>query len=309
MKRMLRRLGLTLLVAAALFVVLRAIVVPLARQRQGRRELPPTALSLIPANTERWVLRRGLPSRSLRSLWPDGASVFPRRLNEWDLPMDGILADLSLSRIRGGTWLGGTCSSGGWFLIGPRSRLPRGGSLAKAIESAPDTSLQCAHGILMRRGSYFTLASDAGVLDGPGWLDELPEWMEIGDLLVGADWLEFRRCEEGGALLGAKPLLGVLHCEGLAWRCETGLDALAGLAPGPAAVQPAAAGTLDSIPTLRHSAPFGPNGRPLAEGAALLSEEAGLVTAERRWFRNGFAATERVVSRPRIPGAGAENEH
>ena len=253
MKRLARRFGLIVLCLVLLFVILRAIVVPLARQRQERRNLDPNLFSLLPASVDQWVLRRGFLREVDARLWPESATLFELRLNQMGLPTDRIKSELGIGRIHGGEWLGGRDKEGRWIFLGSLARLRAGQEFLRTLSEAPDTLLALEEGVLGRKGEVFMLASAPELLRASSWLAALPEWLELTDLLIGSDWLEFRRCGEGGALLGAKAMLEVVICEGLAWNCSDAFEVLAPLAPGPAALIPVSSAPLDSLPGLRRS--------------------------------------------------------
>ena len=300
MRRLLRRLGIGIAVLALLFVVLRAIVVPLARQRQERRQLDPTLVALIPAETGAWLLRRGAIRQPADALWPEGRDLLERRLGEWAIPLESLGESLGIGRLAGGPWLAGSVGDDDWFFGGRRSRLPWGTPFGERLSASPDSLFQLAEGVLALSGPFFLVASRAELHGGEGWLEELPEWTEIGDLLVGSDLLEYRACDSGGALMGAKPMLGVLLVEGLAWNCQAGLALLAAMSPGegPPDSSPLAEAELAALPLLRRSAPFGPLGRPLLPVGAGLLGDAGHRVGERRWAGDGTAALCRVLAQP-----------
>jgi hypothetical protein len=299
---LLKRLGLLVLALLILAFVVRAIVTPLARQRQERRELDPHIFSLLPASSEAWVLKRGFHRQAPGTLWAGGRGILDRRLAEWGLPLEAIMAELSLLRLFGGEWLGALCPDDEWLLVGPLSQLPRHGRLARALGARPDTLLVLEPGTLSARGRFFALASTPELLDEASWLDDLPDWLELTDLMVAGDWLEFRDCGEGGALVGAKWMLDVLLCEGLAWGCAEDaprlLRSLAPEIPAFAEARAPAADELEFLPGLRASPPFGPDGKPLLPDGSAYFETSGLVGGERLWRRDDLSALARSVHKP-----------
>ena len=144
-------------------------------------------------------------------------------------------------------------------------------------------------------GDWFALASDSALLASPPWLDAQARWVERDDLLLEKDWLEFRRAGAGGAVLGVESVLDRLLAEGLAWDCADGLALLVGLGPGPVVAEAVPPAALDSLPLLRHSGPFAPDGLPLAAAGALRGESDALGAAERRWQDGDHAALARVI--------------
>ncbi|MBN2170274.1 MAG: hypothetical protein JW819_03005 [Candidatus Krumholzibacteriota bacterium] len=297
--RTLRRLAVLVGALVVVLVVVRIIVVPLARQRHGRRDQPPTILALLPAAADGFVLKRTQYRRIPDRLWPGGELAFERRLREWGVPVDALMRELELPSLRRGEWLAARDAAGAWLLAGPRGRLPREAPWTRVLASHPDTTLVLPCGRLAARGAFFLVGSEPSLLaaDG-GWLARLPDWPELTDLMMAGDWLEYRRRGEGGALLGVKPLFETLLCEGFAWDCEGGLDLLDAMAPGPAAEVAAAPGALDSVPFLRRSAPFDPEGRPLAAAGSWRARGDSLDVAERRWRADGLAAAARILRRP-----------
>ena len=123
-------------------------------------------------------------------------------------------------------------------------------------------------------------------------------WLERDDLLLAADWLEFRAADDGGALLGAKLMLDRLLCEGLAWSCEDGGDLLAALCPGPALEEALDPRDGQGEALLRRSGPFDPAGRSMDLFSASVSSGDTLRGVERRWQGSGTAALVRVLSLP-----------
>ena len=296
--RTLRRLGLLVGVFVVALVVARLIVVPLARQRHGRRDQPPTILALLPAAVDGFVLKRTQYRRMPERLWPGGGSALESRLREWGAPVDDIMRQLEVPSLRRGEWLAARDAAGAWLLAGPRARLPRQTPWSRALAAHPDTILSLPCGSLAARGAFFLIGSEPALPAANGrWLVGLPDWPELTDLLMAGDWVEYRRCGAGGAVVGVKPLFEILLCEGLAWECAGGLDSLVAMAPGPAADADAAPADLDSVPFLRRSAPFDPAGRRLAAAGSRQGRDDALQVAERRWRGDGLAATARVLRR------------
>jgi hypothetical protein len=295
-RRVLLRLLRGLAALALLLLVLRAVSLPLARQRQARRVESATLVALVPAGLERWCLERPALRRAPAALWPSDAGRLRERAAAWGLPIAALEADSVLTLTPfGGEWLCGRRADGTWQLIGARDRLRP--SLAAAAGPAP---LALAGGYALRlAGERFLLASSAALLAGPAWLAAQRPWLERDDLLLGADWLEFAASGAGGALLGAKWLPPGLLYEGLAWDCPGGAGeaALLALAPGP---PPAAApeSTLLAQPQLRRSGPFDPPGRALTQVAAGVEAREDRLDAERRWRGESAAALARVLRLP-----------
>ncbi|MBM4117624.1 hypothetical protein FJ251_07735 [bacterium] len=286
------------LIAIALaLAVLRAIAVPLARQRAERRSESATLIAQLPAGLEAWCLERPALRRAPAGLWPVAGAAWRARAAAYGLPLSALAAD-SLLRLEPlqGDWLCGRRADGAWLIVGARDRLrpavlralPAGGAIARL-----------PGGLALRAaGQQFLLASDSTLLGGSAWLDAQPRWLERDDLLLGADWLEYRAAGPGaGALLGAKWLLGRLLCEGLAWGAPDGAARLAALCPGPP--PPAAADSaLAALPLLRRSGPFAPDGRSLPLVASAYAESESLGVAERRWSAGSAAALARLLWLP-----------
>ncbi len=287
-----------LLIVAVALAVLRAIALPLARQRQERRVESATLVALLPADIEAWCMERPALRRAPAALWPSAEGRLREQALAWGLPLADLEAD-SLLRLTpfGGEWLCARRADGAWLLIGARDRL-RADRVA-AGETAPQ---RLPGGYSLRlAGERFLIAADPALLAGPRWLDAQVPWLERDDLLLGADWLEFRAAGRGGALVGAKWVLGSLLCEGLAWGCTEGDGdrRLAVLCPGPAPEPgslPGADSLLAATPLLRRSGPFAPDGRRLPLVASGIGEPAGLRSAERRWRGGSEAALARVLS-------------
>jgi hypothetical protein len=286
-----------LAIAVLALLVLRAIALPLARQRQARRVESATLVALLPADIEAWCMERPALRRAPAALWPGEGRLRARAL-DWGLPLAALEAD-SLLRLTpfGGEWLCARRADGAWLLIGARDRL--GGERARAGES-PAPPLPGGYSLRLA-GERFLVASDPALLDAaaPTWLAAQSTWLERDDLLLGADWLEFQAAGAGGALLGAKWVQGSLLCEGLAWDVapEDGEARLAALCPGPAPVAlPGADSLLAAMPLLRRSGPFGPDGRRLPLAAGAVGEAGGLRSGERRWRAERAAALVRVLS-------------
>jgi hypothetical protein len=295
MKKLIRRVLLTILVMAALFIVLRAIVVPLARQRQERREKTPTILAQLPADSAEWVLRRNFHRRFPPSLWPDGHRLLEGRLKRWGAPVDEILNELELQRFWGAAWLAGRRSDDDYFLIGPLNRLKPGGSVSEILTAAPDTVLSRGDIFIRRSGVYFMVNSSEEPLPATSWLGELPPWREIGDLLMEGDWLEYQRSGDGGLLVGAAAMLGLINCQGLAWGGSDGPGDLAAMLPGPGEGDPGDISQLELIPTLRRSPPFDQTGLSMLPVTIGLVEQPHLQIGLRTWARAGFAAAQKVI--------------
>lgn len=282
-----------LLVLVLALAVLRAIALPLARQREGRRQESATLVALLPAGLEAWCLERPALRRAPAALWPPAGAAWRARAEAYGLPLAQLAAD-SLLRLQPlqGDWLCARRADGAWLLVAARDRL-RPGHFALP---EPGAVALLPGGLALRlAGQQFLLASDSTLLRAAAWLDAQPPWLERDDLLLGADWLEYRAAgERGGALLGAKWLLGRLLCEGLAWDCAEGAARLAILCPGPA---PAAApdAALAGLPLLRASGPFAPDGRELPLVASARSENDSLGVAERRWQAPGAGALARLT--------------
>ncbi len=302
MKTLLRRFGITLLVVAVVFIVLRAIVVPLARQRQERRQLDPTLVALLPEGVESWILLRSPLRQPAPRVIPETADLIDRRLREWGLPDQALRSRLNLGKLMGGPWLVASLTDGDWVFAGRRSRLPWGGALSETLAAAADSLVQLPEGTLSLIGPYFIVTSRPELHGGPAWLDALPEWTELGDLLVGSDLLEYRRCGAGGALVGTKTILGTVLVEGLAWDCPEGEAALAAIAPGgdlPACVDGAA---LAELPLLRRGGPFGRSGLPLEATGMGLADEPERWAGERRWTGADCSAIARVLTPSAMEG-------
>ncbi len=285
-----------LAIAALALLVLRAVALPLARQRQARRVESATLIALLPAGLESWCLERPALRRAPALLWPSPEGRLRERALAWGLPLAALEAD-SLLRLTpfGGEWLCARRADGAWLLVGARDRL----GVAQPTVEGETLSLP-ARGISLRlAGTRFLVASDPALLaaGGPRWLDAQRPWLERDDLLLGADWLEFQAAGEGGALLGAKWLRRSLLCEGLAWDCAAGDGdrRLAALCPGPAPA-PVPDSLLAALPLLRRSGPFAPDGRALPLVASGQAEAAGLSSAERRWRAGSAAGLARVLS-------------
>jgi len=290
--RALRALAIALLA----LLVLRAVALPLARQRQARRVESATLVALLPAGVESWCLERPALRRAPAALWPTAEGRLRERALAWGLPLAALEAD-SLLRLTpfGGEWLCARRADGAWLLVGARDRLR-----ADRLPAGGEAPSRLAGGYSLRlAGERFLIASDPVLLgaEAPRWLEAQRLWLERDDLLLGADWLEFRAAGRGGALLGAKWLLGSLLCEGLAWDCPpaVGERQLLALCPGPAPA-PAPDSALAAAPLLRRSGPFAPDGHALPLVASGLGEHEGLASAERRWQAGGAAALVRVLS-------------
>ncbi len=300
MKTLLRRLLITLIVLVAIFIVLRALVVPLARQRQGRRMVNPTSIALLPANTERFCLQRNRLRRVPAELLPEARTLFRDRAAAWGLPLDELSEALELKPRWTGEWLCAAMGGGGWILAGPISRMARGSALSLALSAAPDTLIHLpGDWALAPRAHWFVVASQAELLKPEStWLAKQETWLERDDLLLGSDWLEFRAAGEGGALMGAKLMLDRLLCEGLAWSCDRGDEHLAALCPGPSdAFESGLPEGVDHA-LLPRSGPFDPSGQGMAiqgEGSRI---DEKLLSVERRWRGADTAALVRVLSQP-----------
>lgn len=274
-----------------LVVVLRAVVVPLARQRQHRRVEAPTLLALLPADSDAWCLQRPALRRVPPRLWPEAPALFLERAHAWGAPVDALADTLVTLHPLLGEWLCAR-SPRGWLLAGPRVRL-RG---ASRVAEGGDGLRALQDGLALRLwGDWFALASDSALLAAPPWLDAQARWVERDDLLLEKDWLEFRRAGAGGAVLGVESVLDRLLAEGLAWDCADGLALLVGLGPGPVVAEAVPPAALDSLPLLRHSGPFAPDGLPLAAAGASRGETDALGAAERRWQDGDHAALARVI--------------
>ncbi|MCP4548277.1 MAG: hypothetical protein GY835_17590 [bacterium] len=295
MKYLLKRVGIIVTVIVVLLVVLRAIVVPLAVQRQGRHDTQLNILSLIPEGTESWTLRRNFFRRLPPQIWPGGSEALERNLAEYDLPLEAVKELLTTSRCWGGEWLGGETADGGWFLVASLARIPRENTAASTLIQKPDTLIAFDQGVLAARGSFLIAASSAELLKLDPWLGRIPDWVELGQLLLSADLLEFRAQEDGGLLQGVKSVQRMLSCESLAWGVTDGAIKLATLAPGPRTEQDATPEELDQLPLMRRSAPFAPDGQPLPVAALRITRRDGLIVGERRWQNDTHAALVRII--------------
>ncbi len=296
MRTWLRRLLWTLAILLVAFIVLRALVVPLARQRQGRRIKDPTSVALLPAGVERFCLQRNRLRRVSAELLPEARTLFRDRAAAWGLPLEELSAKLELRSRWTGEWLCAVTQGGGWILAGPLSRMQRGSALSLALSASPDTLIHLpGDWALAPRAHWFVAVSEAELLDPEStWLAAQEPWVERDDLLLGADWLEFRVAGEGGALMGAKLMLDRLLCEGLAWSCEGGDERLTALCPG--SVELLEPGLPDGVDEtlLRRSGPFDPSGRGMVlqgEGARVGESQFSI---ERRWRGAETAALVRV---------------
>lgn len=298
MKRILRRLGMALAIAILAFVVLRALVVPLAMQRQERQVQDPTGLALVPAGAERWCLQRNNLRRMSTLLWSERREAFRARCDSWGLPLDSLTVDLGIKPRWSGEWMAAVSGEDAWLLAGPLTRLNRDGAVSRTLAAAPDTVIAFPAGWRVEaHGRWFLASRGMGerALSGELWLSGQEDWLDLQDLLMAGDWLEFRARGEGGAILALRESTGRLLAEGLAWDCEEGASLLAELCPGPPAGVPVAAGALDSVPLLRRSGPFDRAGRALPPaGSRSLSSEM-LSGGERRWEGGRTAALARVL--------------
>jgi hypothetical protein len=295
-----KRLAYALLLLLGFLVVLRIIVVPLAQQRQGRRQQAPTLVARLPAEPREWILRRHFTRPFSELLWPGSEGRFERTLADWGLPLPRLKAQLGLRRLWGGEWLGARFDDGGWFLGGPRSRLGKRDAELALATLPPDTILALEGAWLRLTPRRFLCASSAQRLEGRTWLATLPEWSEIHDLLLAGDWLRYERCGDGGALLAAKRFDGALLFDGLAWGCADGVERLRALAPPPPALAAAPDSALSALPYLRRGGPFAPEGRslPPLPGAARIARTDTLRAGERAWAQGEHAALSRVLARP-----------
>jgi len=294
MKTILRRIGMALAIALLAFVVLRALVVPLAMQRQERRDQDPTGLALVPADARQWCLQRNNLRRMPSVLWPRARETFRERCVAWDLPMELLATELGLKSRSSGEWVVALGSGDTWLLAGPLTRLHRDGEVARSLAAAPDTTLDLSEGIRVEAWGRWFLAS-RGAWDEARWLSGESEWLDLQDLLMAGDWLEFRAREEGGALLSLRSMAGHLLAEGLAWDCGRGAELLSELCPGPAIGAAVTAEALDSVPLLRRSGPFDRKGRALPPVASHELGSGTLVGGERRWGDGSTAALARVL--------------
>lgn len=298
MRQVFRRLVLTAMVLLLLLIVVRALVVPLARQRQEHRRTASTSLALLPAEVQAWCLQRNNLRRAPRDLLPDATTRFRERAESWGLPLRDLAMELALRDRWSGEWLCARRDDGAWLLAGSRARLRSEGAVHRALSAAPDTLITLLGGASVSgREPWFLVVSDPGLLEGGSWLAAAPDWLELGDLLLGGDWLEFRAEGQGGHLLAFKSLLDCLLCEGLSWGVA-GVAPLTALCPGPPATEPAPELELAATPLLRRSGPFTPGGDSMPQIAGLRGAAGELRSAERQWQEGGWGALARVVRRP-----------
>ena len=183
------------------------------------------------------------------------------------------------------------------WLFGPLGRLKARRPEAAALSESDEARWNCAGMILAGRGAFFLAAADEAALAATegGWLESLPSWPELGDLLVGGDLLAYRREPEGAALLSAKRLGDCVLIDVLAWG-EGDLEALV-LRSFPLPEAEPGAEPPENTPFLRSTPPWDGSGRPLEPAGQGYSRGKDAGSAMRQWRGEKVLARQHLLDR------------
>ena len=286
------------LLSIALFlVVIRFIVVPLAFQREERRDQGLPALSALPPDCVGFVLRRNSHRHFPPALWPEARAYPSRVAGEMGLPADAIKKLTGLRIFSSGEWLFAHAADGDWWLLGPLGRL---------VHAVPEAEILHEENGIWRSGDfaarahgrYFLLAPNPDALSRAqgGWLSSLPDWPEIGDLLVAGDLLLYGKHDDAAVLGAFREIDGTILADGLGWNgadCEDLLELAAPLAPpsgGDEDLQ------LENFPFLRRSPPWDPEGRSLPIHSIRGMNGEWVQSAMRLWEGEPWSAYSQSVT-------------
>jgi hypothetical protein len=254
-------------------IAFRAVVLPLAQQREERAQSFRTALALLPEETLHFQYQRYRTPPFPGDCPIPRSAKFSKTLAEAGISATASLEELLLKTRRREEWILADSQSGS-FLIGPERFLP-------SLIFEPMREIRVL-------GSDFLASADSIPVDGD-WLSALPEWSEVEDLLLAADLLHYSKETAGTTLLGIYRVGSSLLLEAYVWQWQSGsLPDLLELYPWTDSADRVEA--LPSLPYLRRTAPWGPDGFPLKSKESRYRETGEGIRAMSLWVGEGYAA-------------------